>query len=104
MVDRVNMKNQRSQSNSPLRELNGIALVLLCALLSFPFSSTADSERQKSLDFEDEVVEGVNKKPLDSLNQISQKDKNRNRLFLYWKKHHFKEKTHETLRELRYLQ
>ncbi len=62
------------------------------------------SDRQKIIDFEDEVVEGLNKKPLDSLSQISEKNKKKGRPHLYKKRVGFKSEIDETLHELRYIQ
>lgn len=54
---------------------------------SFSLSTHADDRKQK-LDFDDAVVEGLNKKPLDSLSQLNQNRK-RNATHLYQKKTNF---------------
>lgn len=59
---------------------------------------------QKVIDFEDETIEGLNKRPLDSLSQISEKDKRRRKPHLYRKRSGFRSETSETLRSLRYTQ
>jgi hypothetical protein len=59
-------------------------------------------KRQKVIDFEDETIEGLNKRPLDSLSQISEKDKRRRKPHLYRKRGGFRTETSETLRVLRY--
>jgi hypothetical protein len=73
-------------------------LVLICALTA---SNAFANSRGKVIDFEDELVEGVNKRPLDSVSQISERDKNGRRTHLYRKRQSFKNETHETLTEMR---
>ncbi|MBN21280.1 MAG: hypothetical protein CL678_08320 [Bdellovibrionaceae bacterium] len=63
----------------------------------------AHAERSKVIDFEGAVVEGLNKKPLDSFSQLSEKDKKRKRLHLYKKRKGFRFRTRQTLKEMRYL-
>lgn len=53
---------------------------------------------QKVIDFEDEVVEGLNKRPLDSLSQISERNRKRHKPHLYLKRAGFRTETEETLR------
>ena len=60
--------------------------------------------RQKVLDFDDETIEGLNKRPLDSLSQISEKDRRRHKPHLYRKRTGFRSETSETLRALKYAQ
>jgi hypothetical protein len=89
-------------------------LFLILSLLSIlGFAMTLQSEavaadrgpqRQKVLDFEDETIEGLNKRPLDSLSQISEKDKRRRKPHLYRKRTGFRSETGETIRSLRYTQ
>lgn len=76
-------------------------LCLATAVLSIN-PANADKSRQKVIDFEGDVVEGVNKMPLDSLTQISEKEKRRRKLHLYHKRRGFRTETQETLREMRY--
>ena len=64
--------------------------------------AAGSEKRMKVIDFEDDVVEGMNKRPLDSLNYLSDQEKDRNRKRLYRKRVGFKTETQETLRELRY--
>jgi hypothetical protein len=59
-------------------------------------------KRQKVIDFEGDVVEGVNKRPFDSLNQISDAKKRRNRPHLYRKRAGFRTETADELKVLRY--
>ena len=52
--------------------------------LSDPLGDTlgGSSKRSTTINFEDDVIEGINRKPLDSVNQISERDrKNRNHLY-----------------------
>lgn len=73
--------------------------------LSLMIAGTAygDPDSKKQIDFEGDVVEGVNKQPLDSLNQISNGDNGSNRLHLYRRKRPndaLTRESRETLREL----
>jgi len=65
-------------------------------------TATAGS-RGRVIDFEDEVVEGMNKRPLDSLSQVSERDRRKRQNHLYRKRAGFKTETRETLRTLRYV-
>lgn len=60
--------------------------------------------RQKVIDFDDETIEGLNKRPLDSLSQISEREKRRRRPHLYRKRASFRSETSETLRVIKYTQ
>jgi|GEM_PF-756007 len=73
-------------------------------LIAISVMASEGAKRQKVIDFEDDIVEGLNKRPLDSLSQISEKDKKRRKPHLYRKRASFKTENGETLRELRYLQ
>jgi hypothetical protein len=83
--------------------------VLLTGGIGATFQAHADGakrgpSRSKVIDFEGDLVEGMNKKPLDSLNQISEADRRRNRPHLYQKRKGFRSETEQSLRELRYYQ
>lgn len=39
--------------------------------------ATGNSKRSRSINFEDELIEGINRKPLDSVNQLSEFEANR---------------------------
>jgi hypothetical protein len=67
-------------------------------------TSSPGSKGQKVIDFEDETIEGLNKRPLDSLSQISEKDKRRRKPHLYRKRASFRSETAESLRVMRYIQ
>jgi hypothetical protein len=62
-----------------------IVYVTACLLAWAPLTHAAEV-RKNSLDFEDSIVEGMNKKPLDSLSQINEKDSKKKRSHLYTKK------------------
>ncbi len=81
-----------------------LLLVVAPAVLLIWGEGHAGERRSKVIDFEDEVVEGVNKRPLDSLSQISEKDKRRRKPHLYRKRAGFRAETREVVRELRYVQ
>lgn len=71
--------------------------------LSFALILQVNAQSRKTvIDFEDELVEGVNKRPLDSLSAISEKNKKRKKLHLYLKRAGFRTETNETLREIGY--
>lgn len=59
---------------------------------------------QSVIDFDDETIEGLNKRPLDSLSQISEKDKRRRKPHLYRKRAGFRTETNETLKALKFTQ
>jgi len=83
-----------------------VASVLFSDLLTDRTQAWAKEslKRQKVIDFEDEVVEGLNKRPLDSLSQISERDKKRRKPHLYRKRGGFSSEIAETLRNQRYVQ
>lgn len=58
------------------------------------------SERKTSIKFENEVVEGMNRNPLDSVEQISQQDSDGQHL--YRKRKSFKDQTPSLVREMGY--
>ncbi len=59
-------------------------------------------KRGRVIDFEDEVVEGMNKRPLDSLSTLGDGGKKRRKPHLYRKRVGFRTETQETLKALRY--
>jgi hypothetical protein len=84
-------------------------LILLFAL-AFSSAALASDEPaygmkpSKKLEFEDGMVEGLNKRPLDSLNQLSEADRNVKLPHLYKKRTGFADETAETLKQVRYSQ
>ncbi len=73
---------------------------LLLFLFLSSLASAGENKRQKVIDFEDEVVEGVNKRPWDSLSQISEADKRKHKPHLYRKRVGFGAETEESLRKV----
>lgn len=71
-------------------------------LASAPLARFAigQGERSRVIDFEDAVVEGVNKKPLDSYSQLADANKRGQGEHLYRKRGGFRTETRETLREM----
>lgn len=71
-------------------------------LLILPLSAMANesSTRTKVLDFEDELVEGMNKQPLDSLNQIRDQDRDGDSSHLYTKRKNFDLELNRSLRQM----
>ncbi len=64
-------------------------------------SQVQPSNRQKSLDFEDSVIEGMNRDPLDSVQHVGRKDPG-GAGRLYRKKPDFRSETGRTLQETGY--
>ena len=62
-----------------------------------------DNKRSTSINFEDEVVEGINRKPLDSFNQISEQN-DRRKNHLYRKRAGFQDRDSSLLTEMRLAQ
>ena len=82
----------------------GLLIILFVTCLASSAWAAKAPERTKVIDFEDEVVEGMNKRPLDSLSQISERDKKRHKPHLYRKRAGFRHETLESIRELRFQQ
>ena len=61
-----------------------------------------DSKRSKNINFEDELVEGINRKPLDAFNQISERNK-KSKNHLYKKRSGFSDRDETLLTEMRLL-
>jgi len=75
------------------------SLILLTLILSSPPALMA-GERKTKLDFEDQLVEGVNKRPLDSLSSVNDgSGAGRNR-HLYRRKTRFESENRRTLQDL----
>jgi hypothetical protein len=108
MLTRLNSSCLRTSELNVMKPLSIRKLILTLiaapALLLTVISAQGGDKRSKVIDFEDEVVEGVNKRPLDSLSQISEKDKKRRKPHLYRKRAGFRAETREVVRELRYVQ
>jgi hypothetical protein len=99
MLTKINFMAVHSRLG-PILAAVFLTLATLVSLAS-PTAGAAE-KRQKVIDFEDEVVEGMNKRPLDSLSQISEADRKRRKPHLYRKRASFKSETAESVRLLRY--
>lgn len=62
------------------------------------------SDRQKVIDFEDTVVEGMNRQALDSVTQLSERDRKKNRAHLYRKRASFRSESTRMAEEMRLAQ
>ncbi len=84
--------------------LTGILTFLITTALLMPAqASTQESESKRSLDFDDSLVEGMNRKPLDSVSHLGSNSKQR-RSHLYELREDFLTDTRrlsELLREVR---
>lgn len=60
----------------------------------------ARDDRQKQIDFDADVVEGMNKQPLDSLSQFSEDEGGRSKNHLYRRTKKFKDEIRESSREV----
>lgn len=74
----------------------------LNVLLLLNTSAVAKSQSSKVIDFESEVVEGMNKRPLDSLSHISDAERRKRRPHLYKKRAGFRAENQETMNTARY--
>ena len=81
-----------------------IKITVIVAIVASSTAFSAENKRSKVIDFEDEIVEGLNKRPLDSLAQISEANKRKKKPHLYRKRAGFRAETTQTVRELRYVQ
>lgn len=85
--------------SSPLPWLFVVAVALITA--SIP--AWANSGRSKAIDFEDELVEGMNKRPLDSVSQLGSKDRRHKKPHLYRKRSGFRDENREALQTAGYV-
>jgi hypothetical protein len=86
---------------------NAQLLVILLSLMSTAALAEGGRGAPKpgtKLDFEDGVVEGMNKRPLDAFHQMSESDKGSKIPHLYKKRTDFVDETTETLKQVRYTQ
>lgn len=84
------------------KKISLILFILLLGSLEAISASAEQTKRGRVIDFDDELVEGLNKRPLDSANQISERDRRRRKSHLYRKRAGFKTENHETMNVLRY--
>ena len=75
---------------------------LILLLMAGSETALARSERSRAIDFEDELVEGMNKRPLDSVSQLSGKDRRHKKPHLYRKRSGFRDENRETLQTAGY--
>jgi len=81
--------------------LEKLTLIVIVYISVHGFNAFAGESRSKDLQFEDDLVEGMNKKPYDSFNQLSEQEKNRKNNHLYDIQSKFTHETKETLSEVR---
>lgn len=99
-----------------MKTISMTLVVLAAALLAdpatgadrAPASSSTEagsllSNRSKSLDFDNDVIEGMNKNPLDSLTRLGNKD-DKQQDHLYRKKANFKREIRQSVQEMGYTQ
>ncbi len=63
-------------------------------------AGTVESKHAKVIDFDDEVIEGLNKKPWDSLSEIAEQDKRHRKPHLYLKRVGFRPEIAQNLKVL----
>jgi hypothetical protein len=78
-------------------------IIALFLLATPALAADKGQGRTRVIDFEDQLVEGVNRQPLDSLSQLSD-EKKRRKYHLYKKRAGFRDQMAQTLDELRDLQ
>jgi hypothetical protein len=74
--------------------------LFLCVTFAFAEGKSSGADRGKQVDFEGEVVEGINRQPMDSLSQVSELDGDQKRQRLYRKRDDIKDEVEESLRAL----
>ena len=72
--------------------------LMIGLFMSIAVAHAGNSKRSKSIHFEDELVEGINRKPLDSFNQISELNES-DTLHLYRIRKGFSDRNQILLRE-----
>ncbi len=80
---------------------NSRILILILSASLVSVAALAVPKRSKVIDFENEVVESMSKRPLNSLSQV-ERDRNRKSPHLYRKRSGFSTETRETLVQSRY--
>ena len=79
-----------------------LILILATSMNSLAYAQES-SKRSKNINFEDELIEGINRKPLDAFNQISEQNKRR-KSHLYRKRAGFTDRDESLLGEMRLAQ
>lgn len=59
-----------------------------------------DGKRKRSLNFDGDIVEGMNRQPLDSLTSLKEDDGDRSKNHIYRRKKKFKKENRELAREI----
>jgi hypothetical protein len=78
-------------------------LFILTLLLASTVYAQDDNKRSRNINFEDEVVEGINRKPLDAFNQLTEQN-GRGKNHLYHKRAGFADRDEALLGEMRLAQ
>ena len=93
----------RSHMRRRMNDMKSTFLIVLI-LMELLVTTTAFGvpRRSKVIEFDDELVEGINGRPLDHLTEIAEKERRRNRAHLYRSRTGFRQETKQTLREMRY--
>jgi hypothetical protein len=83
-----------------MKPLKTIQLVIMMGVMIFysELSQASETKRSKTINFEDELVEGINRKPLDQFNQISEINGSEKE-HLYRKRKTFRDRTKTLMRE-----
>lgn len=76
------------------------AITFLFLFPALVFGKSPGSGSKKSLDFDGEVVEGMNKQPLDSLSQISEQEGARKKKHLYQVRTKYTKENKDLIREI----
>lgn len=89
-----------------LHRLSIIAALLMGIVLAATAAEAAPEakSRSKVIDFEEQLVEGINKRPLDSVSQISEANRRKKKPHLYRKRGGFRTETVQTISDVRYVQ
>jgi hypothetical protein len=74
--------------------------LIILSMMLITASSQAQGKRSTVLNFEDEMVEGINRKPLDSVSAISERNK-KSKNHLYKKRAGFADRDQILMNELR---
>lgn len=75
-------------------------MLMLMLAAGVALAEKKQEDRKKAIDFEGDVVEGLNKQPLDSLNQINEGDSGRRKNHLYRRTKSFREENRELVRDI----
>ena len=75
------------------------ALAIAVAALTVSIHEARAGDRSKVIDFEEATVEGMNRRPYDSLQALNEKDRAKRRAHLYRRRASFHSEVMESLRE-----